>query len=166
MTAENMVAVFNGDLRGTDLVGESSVEKPVRHLPRIGNDVSADAAIQVACVVANTNHEARCTSAEFAQCVYMSEAETFNQFCIEFGWLELRVNSGNERVPSPCAIKLFHRRFDSTSHRDPIDELSYFLKWISIGGFDGAPAPAEWLSKVREYIARQKASRTVADASS
>lgn len=166
MTAENVVATFNDNSIHADFVGETVVEKPIRYLPRVRGNVRANEAIQIACVGANANDEARCTSAEFAQCVYMSEAETFNQFCIEFGWLELRVESGNERVPSPCAIKLFHRRFNSTSRRDPIDELSYFLKWISIGGFDGAPAPAEWLSKVREYIARQKASRTVADASS
>lgn len=166
MTAENMVAAFNGDLRRTDLVGESGVEKPVGYLPNVRNDVHANAAIQFACVVANTNDEARCTSAEFARCVRMSDAETFNQFCIEYGWLELRVDSGNDRVPSPCAIKNFHRRFGGKSLRDPIEELSYFLKWISKGGFDGVPASAGWLSKVAEYIAHLKAGRAAVNGSS
>lgn len=166
MTTKNVVAAFDNDTCRADFVGEPAFKKPVRQLTNVRNDVHANAAMQFACIIANTNDEARCTSAEFARCVRMSDAETFNQFCIEYGWLELRVDSGNDRVPSPCAIKLFHRRFGGTNRRDPIEELSYLLKWISKGGFDGVPASAEWLSKVREHISHLKASRAAADASS
>ncbi|VWC78027.1 hypothetical protein BLA18628_01018 [Burkholderia aenigmatica] len=160
VTSENMVATVDNDTRSADFVGEPAVKKPVRQLPHVGNDVRADATIQFACVVANTNNETRCASAEFSQCVRMCDAETFNQFCIEYGWLELLVDSGNDRVPSPCAVKLFHRRFGGANRRDPIEELRYLLKYIVIGGFDGVPAPAGWLLKVEEYIARMKSSRT------
>ncbi|AIP19776.1 hypothetical protein DO71_5622 [Burkholderia pseudomallei] len=166
MTTKDVIAVFHGNVRHADFVGKAVVEEPVSNVASIVNGVCANAAVNRACLISDANHETRCTSAEFARCVRMSDAETFNQFCIEYGWLELRVDSGSDRVPSPCAIKLFHRRFGGTNRRDPIEELSYFLKWISKGGFDGVPASAEWLSKVREYIAHLKASRATADASS
>ncbi|CAN0621105.1 conserved protein of unknown function [Burkholderia multivorans] len=165
MTAKNVVATINDSGSHANLVRESAVKKPVSNVADIVNGVCANAAINRACFISDANHKTRCEPAEFAQCLRMSDAETFNQFCIEYGWLELSVDSGNDRVPSPCAIKLFHRRFGGANRRDPIEELSYLLKYIAKGGFDGVPAPAGWLLKVEEYIAHLKASRATADAS-
>ncbi|WP_175783720.1 hypothetical protein [Burkholderia ambifaria] len=166
MTAENMVAAFNGTRRHADFVSEAAVSEPVSHVSNIVNGVCANATINHAGLISDADHKARCAPAEFSQCVRMSDAETFNQFCIEYGWLELRVESGNDRVPSACAIKLFHKRFGGTNRRDPIEELSYLLKYISSGGFDGVPAPVEWLSKAKEYIAHLKSRRAAPNANS
>ncbi|NOK40861.1 hypothetical protein C7296_05175 [Burkholderia thailandensis] len=87
----------------------------------------------------------------------MGDAQTFNQFCVEFGWTNLQVDSGDDRVPSVAAIEFFHVTFARVLRRDSIEILGYLLKYATTGGFDGVPAPQDWLKKVAKYIAEANA---------
>ncbi|WP_175805373.1 MULTISPECIES: hypothetical protein [Burkholderia cepacia complex] len=158
--AEDVVTPVDRNLRIADFINEAAVDEPVAHVVSVRGDEHADAAIKFACLVSNAEHESRCTPAEFARCIRMSDAQAFNEFCVIYGWLELRFDGGDDRVPSPCAIKSFHKRFGGDQRRDPIEHLRYQLKYVSTGGFDGVPAPAEWLTKVQEYIARHSGRST------
>ncbi|WP_155628960.1 hypothetical protein [Burkholderia stagnalis] len=159
MTAKNMVAALNRDGLHSDLVGEAVFEKPVIQAENVSHAVHADASVDRAGFVADADHETRPGASEIARGFRMTDVETFNQLCVEFGWSGLRIDCGNDRVPSVAAVEFFHVKFARVLRRDPVEILGYWLKYATAGGFDGVPAPKDWLMKVSEYIAASTAAR-------
>jgi hypothetical protein len=163
LTAKDVIATIDHNGLHADFVGEVVSQEPVLKPKNVAATVAADAPVNITALVADADHESRAAAAEFFRRVRMTDAETFNQFCVEYGWLELRVDCGDDRVPSVAAVEFFHKRFGDLRTRDPLETLSYLFKYVSAGGFDGVSASADWLIKVREYIARLKASRLPID---
>ncbi|WP_146034402.1 hypothetical protein [Burkholderia thailandensis] len=162
MTTKDVITAFHDNARHADFVGKAVVKEPVSQADDVACAVSADAPVKVPRFVTDTDHEARGAVAKFSRRVCMTDVETFNQFCVEYGWLELLVESGDDRVPSVADVEFFHKRFGGSNKRDALETLSCLYKYISKAGFDGVPAPADWLMKVHEYIARLKAGSTAA----
>ncbi|WP_157650161.1 hypothetical protein [Burkholderia ubonensis] len=153
---EDVVATVDRDGLDANLVDESVFLEPVIQTENVTHAVHAVASVNGAGFIANANHEARPGTSEIAH-GFLSDVEVFNQFCVEFGWCGLRVDSGDNRIPSVAAIEFFHVTFARVLRRDSIEILGYLLKYATTGGFDGVPAPQDWLKKVAKYIAEANA---------
>ena len=164
MTAKNMIAALKRDGLHPDFVGEAVFKKPVIQAENVSHAVHAVTPVDGAGFVADANDEARPGSSEIAHRFRMSDVETFHQFCVVFGWCDLRVDSGRDGVPAVAAVEFFHVTFARVLQRDPIEILGYLLKYATTGGFDGIPASRDWLLKVAKYIAACTSARATATA--
>ncbi|WP_412525896.1 hypothetical protein [Burkholderia lata] len=159
MTAKDMVAALNRDGLHSDFIGEAVFKKPVIQAENVSHAVHADASVDGTGFVADTDHETRPGAPEIAYGFRMTDIETFNQLCVEFGWSGLRIDCSNDRVPSVAAVEFFHVQFVRVLRRDPVEILGYCFKYATTRGFDGVPAPKDWLMKVAQYIAAGAAAR-------
>ncbi|WP_157647245.1 hypothetical protein [Burkholderia ubonensis] len=158
MTAKNMIAAVDNDALHANLVDEAVCLEPVFKAEGNAGAVDANSTVDVTSVVSNAEHDARGASAKLRRSVRITDAQLINQLCIEYGCPELCVNDSSNRVELARAAEYFHKHIGGKNRDKPVVALAYMRKYMS-KGIDGVPAPAEWLAKVDEYIARLKADR-------
>lgn len=141
----------------TDFIGKAVLFKPFLQTPRVAAARASEESVDGAGLVANTYPKSRPTLHEGMERFRISDVDLFNQCCIEFGWLELRVQGGSDYVGTDAFVKSFHEQFAKVLRRDPLEILQILRKYAVTGGFDGIPAPEGWLKKVEQYIAARTA---------
>ncbi|WP_257811863.1 hypothetical protein [Burkholderia glumae] len=160
--AEDVLTALDAAARETDFVGKSVLLKPALKAEGIAAAEAPEVAVNVAGIVAHAYQESRRTLDEGREGFWISDIDAFNQFCIEFGYGELRVQGGSNEVGTDAFVKSFHEQFPEMRKRDPFETLQYLYKYAVVGGFNGVSAPADWLKSTGKYIADATAAKSAA----